>query len=96
MFYIYILESKEYNKYYVGHTKNVARRINEHNNLSDNSYTAKYRPWVLKAEFVIGESRGLAMKIERHIKKQKSKKYIDDIISRGSIDLLIKRYSSVG
>jgi putative endonuclease len=47
------------------------------------------------ASFPVGNSRGLALKIERHIKKQKSRRYIEDMIERGSISGLIKRFSSV-
>ncbi|MCB8994752.1 MAG: GIY-YIG nuclease family protein [Bacteroidales bacterium] len=34
MFYIYILYSAKYDKYYVGHTDNVPRRLEEHNLLA--------------------------------------------------------------
>jgi putative endonuclease len=77
MFYIYILYSPGADKYYVGHTDDVDRRLQEHNELSDQSYTSKYRPWELKISLPIGVDRGLALKIEKHIKRQKSR--IQDI-----------------
>ena len=94
-FYIYILRSKKCEKYYVGQTDDIFQRLLEHNVFSEKSYTSKYRPWVLKAVFDVGLSRGIALKIERHIKKQKSRKYIEDIINRNSIEKLIEKYSSV-
>ncbi len=96
MFYIYILYSENADKYYIGQTDNVERRLLEHNEFSENSFTSKYRPWVLMAKFAVGNSRGVALKIEKHIKKQKSRKYIEQIIERKSIQKLIEKYSSVG
>ena len=96
MFYVYILFSASHNKYYVGHTDDITRRLQEHNNAIKNSYTAKYRPWILMANFEIGPERGLARKVENHIKKQKSKQYIIDIIERNSIIEIISRLSSNG
>jgi len=95
-FYVYILRSKKCDKYYVGQTDDIFQRLWEHNVLSEKSYTSKYRPWVLKAIFHVGLSRRVALKIEHHIKKQKSRKYIEDIITRNSIEKLIEKYSSVG
>jgi putative endonuclease len=96
MFYIYILYSPGADKYYVGHTDDVDRRLQEHNELSDQSYTSKYRPWELKISLPIGVDRGLALKIEKHIKRQKSRIYIEDLIERGSIDGLLSRFNAHG
>ncbi len=96
MFYIYILYSKKSHLYYVGYTDDVKRRLQEHNLISENSYTSKHRPWQLEAVFDDGNSRSLAMKIEKHIKKQKSKEYICEIIRRNSISRLLERFSSAG
>ena len=96
MFYIYILYSVKFDKFYVGQTDDVDRRLIEHNELSDHSYTSKYRPWQIAASFKTGDSRTLARKIESHIKKQKSKGYIEEIIERGSITGLIERFGGNG
>ena len=52
MFYIYVLYSEKSDRYYVGHTNDVNRRLVEHNEISENSYTSKMRPWVLKCYFL--------------------------------------------
>jgi putative endonuclease len=53
----------------------------EHNNPSrPDKYTAKYLPWELIAFFPVSDSRGEAMKVERFIKKQKSRHFIEEII----------------
>ena len=93
MFYIYILYSPGTDKFYVGYTNDIERRLQEHNELSDNSFTSKYRPWILKSSFEVGNNRGVAMKIEKHIKRQRKRTYIEEIIKRSSITKLIERYS---
>ena len=81
MFYIYILFSQSANKYYVGQTSDVQRRLEEHNNPIVNSkFTAKFIPWVIAVFFPVSDSRADAMKIEKFIKAQKSKKFIIKLI----------------
>jgi putative endonuclease len=80
MFYIYILYSLPADRYYVGHTDNWQRRFDEHNQSEKITFTAKHRPWLLKAVFECGTERGEAMKIEAFIKKQKSRKLIERMI----------------
>jgi putative endonuclease len=77
-------------KYYVGHTDDVDRRLQEHNELSDLSYTSKHRPWELKATYLVGNDRGLALKIEKIIKRQKSRRYIERILIENNIDYILK------
>ena len=93
MFYIYILYSPGADRYYTGYTNDPKRRLAEHNELSTGKYTSKYRPWLLKAVFPVSEERGVAMQIEKHIKKQHSREYIESILDRGNIEKLIERYS---
>ena len=81
MFYLYILYSASSDKYYVGYTENVDRRLHEHNNSERVTYTSKHRPWVLKKFIALGEDRSFAMDIEKAIKKSKSRIIIKNIIS---------------
>ena len=80
MFYIYILYSESFDKYYVGHTDDYLRRLNEHNHSERDTYTSKYRPWEMAAVFECGNSRGEAQKNERFIKKQKSQKLLEKMV----------------
>ena len=80
MFYIYILFSKSANKYYVGHSNNVERRLFEHNNPIFKTFTSKFLPWELLIDFEIGNNRAIAMKAEKIIKNKKSKQYILKLI----------------
>jgi len=44
MFYVYILKSKSANRFYIGHTNNLKRRLEEHNAGKTSSIKA-YIPW---------------------------------------------------
>jgi len=92
MYYLYILQSEKTVVYYVGQTNDLDRRLIEHNTPQGTKFTNRHSPWGLKASFEIGEDRSLSLKIEHHIKKQKSKKYIKELIERGSINQVIEKY----
>ena len=81
---LYILKSQVVDRFYVGSTENVERRLSYHNTI-EKGYTSRYRPWALvfKQEF---ENKALAQVAERKIKKWKSRKMIEKII-RGEIKL---------
>ena len=78
-FYIYFLKSKS-GKYYIGYSSNPWKRVSEHNTVPYNTFTSKHRPWDLVAVFFIGRSESEAIKIERLIKKQKTKAFIEKLI----------------
>ena len=80
MFYIYIIYSKKFDKYYIGSSKNPWNRLTKHNSSPFNTFTSKYRPWTLKAVFEAGTTRGEAVKMEKFIKRQKSKKLLLQLI----------------
>jgi putative endonuclease len=83
MFYVYILFSPGSDRYYIGHTPDVQKRLEEHNNPSrSDKYTAKHLPWVLIMSFEISSDRGEAMIVERFIKKQKSKVFLEKLIEQ--------------
>ncbi|MFA4967373.1 MAG: GIY-YIG nuclease family protein [Candidatus Margulisiibacteriota bacterium] len=80
MFYVYILKSENNGKYYIGCTKDIEKRIREHNSGKTKSIKA-FLPYSVayKEEFTnFSEAR----KRERFIKAQKSRKYIDELINR--------------
>lgn len=66
-FYVYILKCKN-NKLYTGYTKDLQQRLTQHNNGSGAKYTRSHSPCslVYSEEF---ETRSLAMRREREIKK---------------------------
>ncbi|UJP67033.1 GIY-YIG nuclease family protein [Mongoliitalea daihaiensis] len=79
-FYIYILHSAAFDKFYIGHSENPWRRVEQHNSGIHHKFTSPFRPWRLAAVFKVGEDRGSAMKIEKLIKKQKSRTLIEKLI----------------
>ena len=80
MFYTYIIFSKTLDKYYTGSCENVQDRLNDHLN-SRSTYTKVAKDWLL-VYFENFDSRSLAVKREMAIKKKKSRKYIEFIISQ--------------
>jgi len=80
MFYIYILYSESADRYYVGHTNDPERRLTEHNTTEDIKFTTKFRPWTLLLSFEVSDVRGEAIRLEKFIKKQKSRIFIRKLI----------------
>ncbi len=78
-FFVYIIYSRQLDKYYVGYTADLSKRINEHNSGVSN-FTAEASDWVLKY-YESQQSRLSAMKREKEIKLKKSRKYIEWLIS---------------
>ena len=81
MYFLYILYSEENDVYYVGQSINPWNRVQQHNNNSSEKYTGKYKNWKLMAVFEISVSRSDAIKIERFIKKQKSRNLVLQLIN---------------
>ena len=80
MVYLYILFSRSANKYYVGISGDPMLRLDFHNHQDQSNYTSKFRPWEMVALFKVSEQLGEAMKIERYIKKQKSRRLVERLI----------------
>ena len=80
MFYVYILYSEKSDRYYIGHTNDPERRLFEHNNNSNNTYTSKFRPWNMVLKHPISENRYEALIIERSLKNRKSKELLNRLI----------------
>jgi putative endonuclease len=77
MFYIYIIYSFSSDLFYLGYSRDAIKRFKEHNSSPFDSFTARHRPWVLKAVFAVGDNESGAVKLERFLKKQKSRKLIE-------------------
>ena len=80
LYYVYILYSEKFDKYYIGHTDDIENRLWSHNNSIRETYTSKYRPWHPLACFEAGNERSCGMNYEKQIKRFKSKKMIKQII----------------
>ncbi|HEX4956664.1 MAG TPA: GIY-YIG nuclease family protein [Lacibacter sp.] len=80
MFFVYILYSEKFDRFYIGQTENIADRLERHNNGYEKA-TRPYTPWILKC--VIKKStRGEALILERKLKN----------LNREKLQLFIMKY----
>ncbi len=79
MYTLYILFSEKIDKFYVGYTNDMERRLTEHNR-HKGKFTDSGIPWklVYSEKF---DSKSDAMNREQYIKKQKSRTFIINLIS---------------
>jgi len=78
-FTVYILYSSVKDRYYIGQTSFLERRLHEHNSGHTKS-TKSGIPWNLmfQKEF---DSRSEAVRYETHLKKMKSRRVIEELIN---------------
>ncbi len=77
-YHIYIIYSETLDKYYVGYSQNPWNRLDQHNSNSKDKYTGRSQDWELKAVFEVG-LESVAVRLERFIKKQKSRVLIEKL-----------------
>lgn len=77
MFYIYILKSLKTNRFYVGQTQDLSKRINDHNS-GKNTSTKSGIPWKL-IHYEEYSYKTEAIKRENQIKKRGIERYLQDI-----------------
>ena len=70
MYYVYILKSLKFERYYIGHTNNLNKRLNEHNSGKTRS-SKGYKPWAI-AHTEKFETKSEAFRREKEIKSYKS------------------------
>ena len=77
MHYCYILYSGSSDRYYIGETEDISRRLLEHNNhMFKNASTVIASDWEVYILFSLPD-RTIARAMERYIKKMKSRKFIE-------------------
>lgn len=83
MYVVYILKSAKTGRFYIGHSKNLSIRLQQHNS-GTNKSTATGIPWsvVFTKSF---ETKSMAQHIELKIKRMKSRAFIEKLIN-GEID----------
>ena len=80
MYIVYILYSDRYDRYYIGSTKDLQRRLERHNTKCVRS-TKYWVPWrVVYCERF--KTRALAMKREKKIKKYKRGKAFEKLLDQ--------------
>jgi putative endonuclease len=97
MAYVYILYSPKIDKYYIGSCLNLEERLLEHSGEKyKDSFTQRADDWKL---FFCIENIGYKQSrlIEKHIKKMKSRKYLENLRRFEDISLnLLKLYPRDG
>jgi len=78
LFFVYIIQSKKDNSFYIGQTDDLDARMSKHNE-GWSKYTASKMPWAL-VYFETFVSRKDALLRERQIKAKKSKQFIVHLI----------------
>ena len=76
---VYVLHSKLLNKYYVGSCLDLNKRVEQHNAKEfKQAFTTRVNNWEIY--FVIQDlDYKQARSIEKHIKRMKSKKYVENL-----------------
>jgi len=80
-YYVYILHSLSIQKYYIGITANLDKRLEEHNaGVSYKAWTRRANDWIIvyKEQF---ESKKLALKREKEIKGYKGGNSFKNLIT---------------
>jgi len=83
MAFTYILFSAAINSYYVGSTNDLTDRLNRHNT-GRSTFTKRGIPWIVVYQKFY-PTKAEAYQAELYIKSQKSRKYIEDLITKDSL-----------
>ena len=78
-FCVYIIYSETRDRFYVGSCEDLQKRIADHNS-GRSTYTKSGKPWTLMYSEQFSTRSG-AVERERSIKKKKSRKFIEFLIS---------------
>lgn len=76
----YILYSKKYNRYYIGHTNNLKIRLKQHND-GRVSWPNLYKPWTVVYQNK-HNTRAEAMTEEKYLKSLKNKERLRQYIEK--------------
>ncbi len=80
MFYVYILESKCDNSFYIGQTEDLEKRLDFHNQ-GLSKYTSRKIPWRI-VYFEEYKMRTEALMRERFLKKQRNRDFYKSLINK--------------
>ena len=89
---VYNLYSRVLNKYYVGSSEDVDKRLDFHHNPTERrKFTVRGAPWIIVCTLAC-DSREHALRLESFIKRMKSRDFIERLISSESMqqDLINK------
>ena len=76
--HVYILHSNKLNRFYIGESSDVVKRLLFHENSEARKFTAKAKDWKLYLKIAC-ENKKQALGIETHLKNMKSSTYIENL-----------------
>jgi putative endonuclease len=79
MYRVYVLHSPDYDKIYIGYTRNLQERVKSHNELGTKGWTLKYRPWKIVHTEEYATKRE-AMAREKQLKGGQGRAWIRQIL----------------
>ncbi len=80
MYVVYAIYNKYADKYYIGQTENLERRLKQHNNHTFAGYTARYQgEWMVIYEESVS-TRSDALRRERQLKSGNGREFIKQFI----------------
>ena len=89
MHLVYILYSIKLNRFYIGFTSDFDVRIEFHKNAEYHKFTANADDWQLFFKIEC-DNKLQGLNIEKHIKKMKSKTYIENLTKYPNMILKLK------
>ncbi|WP_417854203.1 GIY-YIG nuclease family protein [Xanthomarina gelatinilytica] len=89
---VYILQSKQLNRFYIGYSSNIDLRLEFHKYPDTRKFTSNSKDWILYYK-IDCTTKSQALAIEAHIKRMKSKVYIVNLIKHPEITTkLLEKY----
>jgi len=77
---VYILQSQKLDRFYIGYSSDVEKRLEFHQSSETRKFTHKADDWELIFE-INCHRKSQALQIEQHIKQMKSKVYIKNLMA---------------
>lgn len=84
-YYVYILISKNNpDRFYIGYTTKLTRRMTEHLNPKNTAYTRQYAPWELET-YIIFKRKNTAQQFEAYLKSHSGRAFLKKRLIAGSL-----------
>jgi putative endonuclease len=75
MYFVYVLKSLNFEKYYIGFTSDLQARVDSHNHPANKGWTSSFKPWKLVYSETF-QSKTEAMNREKQLKSQKGREFL--------------------
>ncbi|MFC0878468.1 GIY-YIG nuclease family protein [Saccharicrinis sp. FJH2] len=95
MHFVYIIYSRLKDRFYIGETKDIKRRLDKHNSGFYNNASTKFtKDWKLFLTIKCN-NRSQALKLERYIKKMRNRKFYQKLQNNADmVNSLLTKFSN--